>query len=487
MIQSALKAKANKKISETKPPHFYWARLGGRVLLTNDAGCSVWLNEKDFRSLLGGGLKEGNPSFAELSENGFIRTQLNFDDLSLKCKRKEAHLQAGPGLHIFVTTLRCNHKCLYCQSGAINQASKGTDMSWPTAKKSVDFAFESPSRGITIEFQGGEPLLNWKTVEKTVRYARKKEKDEGRELGLALVSNFSLMTEEKAAFLIANEVSVCASLDGPEELHNRNRLYAEGSSYKPTVKWLKYFSAKSEKQKGENRVFRPSALLTVTKYSLGRHKEIIDEYVKLGMDYIFVRSLAPIGYAKNLWGTIGYSAEEFVKFYRDSLAYIIELNLKGTAIKEKMAVMMLKKIVRQDDPMFVDLRCPCGAGIGQLAYDYNGDIYTCDEGRMLAWEGDELFKAGNVFKSKYAEVILSPAVKACAAASNLEIQPVCFRCVYKPFCGVCPVYNYEAQGSLWGSMPSNERCAALKGIFETVFLSLRDKKSGAVLRSWVEK
>ena len=456
-------------------------------MLTNDAGCSSWLDEKDFRLLLKGGLKEGHPAFAGLAEGGFIRTRLDFNALALKNKRKEAHLQIGPGLHIFVTTLRCNHKCLYCQSGAISQASKGADMSWPTARRSVDFAFESPNRGITIEFQGGEPLLNWGTLEKTVRYARKKGRETGRELGLAVVSNFSLMTEEKAAFLIANEVSVCASLDGPEDLHNNNRKYAEGSSYKQTVKWLKYFRKKSDNQEGEKRVFRPSALLTVTRYSLGRHKEIIDEYAALGMDFIFIRPLAPIGYAKNLWGKIGYSASEFVRFYRDSLDYIFELNSKGTAIKEKMAVMMLKKIVRQDDPMFVDLRCPCGAGIGQLAYDHNGDIYTCDEGRMLAWEGDELFKAGNVFKSKYSEVMLSPAVKACAAASNLEMQPVCFRCVYKPFCGVCPVYNYEAQGSLWGSMPSNERCATLKGIFETVFLALRDKKKGAVLRSWVEK
>jgi radical SAM protein with 4Fe4S-binding SPASM domain len=224
----------------------------------------------------------------------------------------------------------------------------------------------------------------------------------------------------------------------------------------------------------------------VTKYSLGREKEIIDEYVALSMDYIFVRPLAPIGYAKNLWDKIGYGAEDFVKFYRNSFAYILELNGRGVRIKEKMAVMLLKKIIRQEDPMYVDLRCPCGAGLGQLAYNYNGDIYTCDEGRMLAWDGEQMFKAGNVSKSRYSDVILSPAVKACAAASNLELQPACFRCVYKPFCGVCPVYNYEAQGSLWGSMPSNERCAVMKGIFETLFAALLGKKSGAILRSWVE-
>ena len=48
------------------------------------------------------------------------------------------------------------------------------------------------------------------------------------------------------------------------------------------------------------------------------------------------------------------------------------------------------------DPNYLDIRSPCGAGIGQIAYSYDGKIYTCDEGRMLGGMGDDIFCIGNV-------------------------------------------------------------------------------------------
>jgi len=42
------------------------------------------------------------------------------------------------------------------------------------------------------------------------------------------------------------------------------------------------------------------------------------------------------------------------------------------------------KILTENDPNFLDSRSPCGACIGQVAYNYDGKVYTCDEGRMFA-------------------------------------------------------------------------------------------------------
>jgi His-Xaa-Ser system radical SAM maturase HxsB len=321
----------------------------------------------------------------------------------------------------------------------------------------------------------------------TVEYARKKAKIRGKELKLALVSNFSLMNAEKAEFLMANEVSICASLDGPKDLHNKNRIFTAGNSHGETLKWLKYFQQKNAAQSPGYRVFKPSALLTVSRYSLSRHREIIDEYVKAGLEDIFIRPLAPIGYARNLWDTIGYEAKDFAAFYLKSLDYILKLNRGGVIIREKTAAMMLDKIINFRDPGYLDARCPCGAAIGQIAYNYNGDLYTCDEGRMVGWAGDDLFKMGNVAGDTYKKVMSSGVTRVCAVSSNLEAQPACARCAYKPYCGVCPVYNYETQGSLWGNMPSNDRCGLFKGIFETLFALLKKPGNAEILKKWVVK
>ncbi len=473
-VTRSKRMKTNKSI----PPHFYWTRVGADYLLTNDAGEFAFLGAAAFKKYAASGVSK----LPALRGANFIRENLDFDGFAAKWAQSNAYLDRGPGLHIMVLTLRCDHKCVYCQTSAIGAASRKTDMSVATARKCVDFALKSPETGITIEFQGGEPLLNWPALKETVLYGARKAKAAGKEIKFALVSNFSLMTREKAEFLINNKVALCTSLDGPADLHDKNRILAAGGSHAAAVKWLKYF----RKKLGKGSDCGPSALLTVSKYSLGRAREIVDEYARLGLASIFIRPLTPIGCAVPLWDKIGYSADEFITFYRECLARVIALNKKGVFLKEKTAFLILKKAVGFRDNKYVDLRCPCGAGLGQLAYNYNGDIYTCDEARMLAREGDALFKAGNVSGTSYKKVVSSAAVKACAAASGLDAQPYCSRCAWRPYCGVCPVYNYRVQGSLWGDMPANQRCRLLKGVFETVFIYLKDKRvSAKIFSKWL--
>ncbi|MBI4802992.1 MAG: SPASM domain-containing protein [Elusimicrobia bacterium] len=170
------------------------------------------------------------------------------------------------------------------------------------------------------------------------------------------------------------------------------------------------------------------------------------------------------------------------------LIYFIPLDLVWIAasIPRRESGDLLRQINFQD-PGYLDARCPCGAAIGQLAYNYNGDLYTCDEGRMVGWAGDDLFKLGNVFRDSYKKVMSSDITRVCAVSSNLEAQPACARCAYKPYCGVCPVYNYATQGSLWGNMPSNDRCGLFKGIFETLFALLKKPGNAAILKKWVQR
>lgn len=465
--------------------------VGGSVLITNEIGEHALLSPEDYARYLSGRVENADPLAAGagavkgLLQKDFVRDQLDFAHLADRTVPRHLLDWKGPNVHTVVVTLRCNFKCLYCHASVVGLERTDMDMTVATAKSVVDLIFQSPSPNLMIEFQGGEPLLNWEALSAAARYARAKVKETGKELRLALVSNFTRMSREKAEFLLAHEVSICGSLDGPAWLHNANRVYSGGDSHADTVRWLKFFSDRHDGQKGGARIFKPGALLTVTRKSLSAPEEIVDEYVKRGLEEIFIRPLQPLGFAAKVWGEIGYDAAEFGVFYRKALDYMLRLNARGVKIKEKMASIMLEKIVNFTEPGYLDARCPCGAGIGQLAYNFNGDIYTCDEGRMAAWAGDDLFRVGNVFKDQYKKVMGSGAVKACLAASNLETQPVCSRCAYRPYCGVCPVYNYEVQGSLAGDMPTNQRCALQKEIFGAVFAALNRKDHGRPLRAWV--
>jgi hypothetical protein len=61
------------------------------------------------------------------------------------------------------------------------------------------------------------------------------------------------------------------------------------------------------------------------------------------------------------------------------MKYIVEINKKGTLFKESISSIYLSKILTDRDPNYRDERSPCGAGIGQVAYNFDGKIYSCDE------------------------------------------------------------------------------------------------------------
>ncbi|OGD24371.1 His-Xaa-Ser system radical SAM maturase HxsB [Candidatus Azambacteria bacterium RBG_16_47_10] len=470
------------KYSKKKVNYFRYRKMGDKHLITNDFGNFAVLSGMDYATYVAGKIPETSALFAELAQKGFIKDRMNFAELIRKFQSKNAFIKLGPSLHIIVVTLRCNHTCLYCHASSGPEKNKELDMPVDLAKDVVDAIFKTNNQNINIEFQGGEPLLNWDVVKFIIEYSREKQKIDKKNVQLSLVSNFSLMTDEKLNFLLKNQVSLSTSFDGPSAVHNKNRVYLAGNSYENVVKWLK----KSLRLYKKNcQTFLPGALTTITRYTLPYYKELVDEYVSLGLPNIYIRNLNPFGFAKKTWEQIGYTPEEFIDFYKKSMEYIIGLNLKGKKIREQLAVTFLTKILTDHDPNHMDYRSPCGAGIGQVAYNYNGDIYTCDEGRMFGRVGDDSFKMGNVRENSYKEIMESDVVKSMCLASCLDAIPGCNECAYKPYCGVCPVYNYSEQGNIFGQMPTNGRCKINMAVFDYLFEKMQDKKVKMIFEEWV--
>jgi len=469
------------RLDPVRAGFFRFRRLGQKFLITNDFGRYGFLSDEDFQKFVAGTLDPESALYARLARDGFIRDRMDFDAQISGWRSRNSFLWQGPSLHVVVVTLRCNHRCIYCQSNAVTMGGRDTDMSRETAEKVVDRIFDSTSPALTIEFQGGEPLVNWPVVKFIVEYARKKNRKAGKHLWINLVSNLSLMDDAKFKFLFDNQVNFCTSLDGPADLHDKNRVHAGGSSHAETIRWFKTIYRKTLRK-----MFRIEALLTVTRFSLPRAKDIVDEYVGLGARGVYLRSLSPLGLARGVWDKIGYTAEEFLDFYRTAFDYILEINKKKTFF-EQTARIFLTKIMTDTDPNFLDIRSPCGAGIGQIAYNFDGGVYACDEGRMFSRMGDEMFRIGSVSEGSYAQTVSHPVIKAIAIASCLDNQADCSRCAYKPYCGICPVHCYAEQGDIMGRMPSSTRCRIHKGILDHLFEKLADKKNERIFRKWIKQ
>ena len=118
------------------------------------------------------------------------------------------------------------------------------------------------------------------------------------------------MTKEKFEYLHSHNVFVSTSLDGPKDIHDLCRKQRIGhTSYDLFVQNLEL----GRSIMGLDKI---DALMTTSKQSLSRFKEIIDEYVRLGFHGIFLRSLNPYGFAAEQAEALGYSSEDFFEFYK---------------------------------------------------------------------------------------------------------------------------------------------------------------------------
>jgi His-Xaa-Ser system radical SAM maturase HxsB len=463
--------------------YFNFKAIGEEYLITNDLGYSYLLQKEEFQALLQKKIQENSSLYQALSGRFFLmdrNREVFIQESARRLRDYKRYLSAGPQLHIFVVTNRCNLSCKYCQVGILGNDRKTGDMSIEIAQRSVDIALQSPAKHLTFEFQGGEPSLSMPIIKAIMDYT---EKHKGEKLiEFSVVSNLTRISDEMIEFFATYPILVSTSIDGPEMVHNYNRnteFVNQLSQIKGNINRIK----KAYQEQGVQQDI--NAIMTTTAKSFDHVKGIIDEYRELGFHDIFIRPLTPFGNSRDNWLKIGYTPEAFLEYYRESMNYIVELNRVGIFFREFHALIFLRKIMKQESLNYMELRSPCGGAIGQIAYNYDGQIYTCDEGRMIAEKGDTSFCIGNVWDSTIADLVQSDITVATATASCLEIVPGCSDCVYSPYCGSCPVFNYVEQGTIFGEMAGNYKCKIYKGILDYIFELLKDEENVKIFESWL--
>lgn len=457
--------------------NFKFKRIEDQYLITNDGGHYAFLSPDDFKSLL---LNEDSLSCEKVEELRNTRFLISDDkeifinEVYPEVRHYKDYLFSSTSLHIFVVTTLCNQKCIYCQASVSTQDNSRM-MNIETAKKAVDIALSANQEYFSFEFQGGEPLMNFPVIKFITEYTESIRGDKKVEYNI--VSNLLLLNNEFLDFFAKHRFNISTSLDGGESLHNKNR---------PALKENSFHIIKRALESIRKRDLPISAIQTTTRHSLKQAKDIVDTYLELGFNSIFLRPLTKLGFAHNNWKNIGYTAEEFLDFYKEAIFYIIELGRKKVAIRESHASIFLKKILKKLSVNYMELRSPCGAAIGQLAYYYDGNVYTCDEGRMLGEMGDNSFCFGNVNKITYQDIINSPVCQSVCSASCLESIPYCSDCVYQPYCGICPVINFSENGSLFSQVPADFRCKVYMGIQDILFKIIKngDESTIKLLYTW---
>ena len=445
-------------------------------LLVNECGDFYFLKHDLFEQLVCHKLKENSKELYDLKSKLFICQEDKdnaIEKISAKYRSRKSFLREFTTLHMLVITLRCNQRCEYCQVSCAEQDASKYDMPFEVSKKVVDNIFESPTSYPKIEFQGGEPLLNWEVLKKTILYAETQAIVKKKRVDFVICTNLTLITEEQLYFCKDHNVHLSTSLDGDKNTHDTCRILRIGDSSYDLFR----------KNLGYNEV---NALMTTTAYSLDLLEQIIEQYIEVGMNGIFIRSLNPYGFAAEQAATLGYPMEKFVEKYIDALHYILTKN-EETYFPEFFATLLFSRILTPFSTGFVDLQSPAGVGISGAIYDYDGSVFPSDEARMLARMGDRHFCLGNVLTDSFKDIFAGKKLHDITASACVEITPSCSSCVYQTYCGCDPVRNYLETGSEVRRMSGSPFCIKHKGIFTELFKILRNKtdRQDEIIWSWI--
>jgi His-Xaa-Ser system radical SAM maturase HxsB len=325
--------------------------------------------------------------------------------------------------------------------------------------------FEASTDTITVEYQGGDPLLRFDLVRRSIQQISELNREKRRRMRFVVASTLHQLTPKMCEFFKEHKVYLSTSLDGPKELHNKNRPSPTRDSYERTIAGIELARA----ELGQDSV---SALMTTTRASLTCPEAIVDEYVRLGFQDIFIRPLSYYGFAKRNQLFLAYSQEQFQRFYEKALEHVLDWNAKGVAIREVYASIILNKILGTFDAGYVDLQPPSDTGRGVLVFNYDGNVYPSDEARMLAETGDSSFRMGCIGDS-IESLLSSEAHQGMCRAVSDEYLTGCADCAYRTFCGPNAVDAFAQSGSMSAPVHTTQHCARQLWMFDMLYCKLR--------------
>lgn len=139
---------------------------------------------------------------------------------------KKLHKQ-GLRQIILEITRSCNLCCSYCNAAGkyADAAMRPREMNKDNCRQSIDFFCQrsQDSEEPFISFYGGEPLLRIDLIRELVEYVKTKYGND--KYNFNITTNGTLLNKEIMSFCILHNIRLMVSLDGPEKINNRYRVY----------------------------------------------------------------------------------------------------------------------------------------------------------------------------------------------------------------------------------------------------------------------
>jgi uncharacterized protein len=314
-------------------------------------------------------------------------------------------------------TNQCNLSCQYCyefgEDKVATPEGKPKFMELDTARQSVDFLFQQAQgrRAAHITFFGGETLMNFPLLRQIVDYANGKAREHGMYIDYSLTTNATLLRPDIIEYLSENAIGVTVSMDGPEELNDQLRVFANGKgSYNVIVPKVKELLQRHRTRPIAARVTLTSGVTDVIRI----YRHLKDE---IGFHEV---GFAPVTTSPNRLYAINERGLDQVLGQFEKLAF----EYRDSALRNELHGFSNVSDTLSEIHQGVSKSHPCGAGLGLLGVGPSGDISPCH--RFV--DSDE-HKLGHV-----TEGLDRDKQKDFLARGHIGAKYDCHTCWARPVC-----------------------------------------------------
>jgi len=363
--------------------------------------------------------------------------------------------QAPPAFHLLAkpTGAICNLDCAYCfflDKEAFYPGSKFR-MSEPVLEQYIRQLIEShQTNSVNIAWQGGEPTLMGLDFYRRTMDLVEKYRRPGMTFLHTMQTNGTLLDDEWARFLAANDYLVGISIDGPRELHDAYRHdRAGGSVFDRVVDAVRRLQAHG---------VRFNVLCTVNAAN-ATHPQEVYRFLRddLGARYVQLIPIVEVASppAPGRPGTVtdrSVRPHDYGRFLSAVFDEWVRRDVGTMFVQTFDGV--LAAYVRGRSSLCI-FQPTCGEGV---ALEHNGDVYSCDH------FVDPAHLLGNIADTPVGDLVRSPAQRAFGRAKQDTLPACCRACGYLFACnGECPKNRILLTPE--GEPGLNWLCAGLKAFF----------------------
>jgi uncharacterized protein len=362
---------------------------------------------------------------------------------------------------ILLVSQDCNLRCRYCNAAGGDYGQGRGLMSPETAVQAVE-AFIRNGKFLfkNVQFFGGEPTLNLKTVRAVCQYLT-----EGYQAGrisempwFTVITNGMLVSDEFIELVKEYNLIITFSIDGPQDLHDQYRVDLGGrGSYQHIVRNFKKLREATNGQ-------QPAAIeATVTR----QHLEAGYDHAKLQqffMDELDVRRAHLVLIEGGYDEAGAVSEQDRTQWLTDMQASIIPNLLNGSSKASVLGLNLLKKLVFKRVSPYL-----CPVGVAVLTVNVDGSIYPCYQ--LM----DSDFYMGKTTEKEVWKTAVYQQVEERMRANDKFRNAHCKDCWARKVCNGCLGELYAKTGSIEQRVDSI--CDGIRAGTEEVLVGLAQLRS----------